>query len=202
MSFRIDPIYPKLPTAPVDSSEQDKFNTSVVNSELEELIKLKDKFNTKYEKYKKMLERLMMFNVSSSAVTIGSGISSIATSATIVGIPISVGLGGVALGGSICTGCTTALIKKYQKKLDKVMKLYDIVTSAIAVFETSISQALNDGKIDYKEFQVLSGVYYKALERLSSTDRKLETETRNQFEKSLMAELQNLKKTLNPEQSL
>ena len=39
MSFK---IYPKLPTAPEDWSEQDKFNTSAVNSDLKELIKLKD----------------------------------------------------------------------------------------------------------------------------------------------------------------
>ena len=53
MSFK---IYPKLPTAPEDSSERDRFNTSVVNSDLKELIKLKDKFNTKYEKYNKVIE--------------------------------------------------------------------------------------------------------------------------------------------------
>jgi len=192
----MDSIYPKLPTAPEGSSEQDKFNTSVVNSQLQEIIKLRDTFNIKYEKYNKAIERLMLLNASSSAVTISSGIGSIAAGATLIGIPISAGLGGVALAGSICTGLTTALIKKYQKKLDKVMKLYDIVTSAIAVFETSISQTLNDGKIDLKEFQVLGGVYYKALETLSSTDRKMETETRNQFEKSLMIKLQNIKKTL------
>ena len=189
-------IYPKLPTAPEDSSEQDKFNTSVVNSEFQELIKLKGTFNTKYEKYNKAIERLMLFNAGSSAVTIGSGISSIATAVTLIGIPASVGLGSVALAGSICVGLTTALIKKYQKKLDKVMKLLDIVTSAIAVFETSISQALTDGTIDLKEFQVLQGTYYKALKELSSTDRKMRAETKNQFEQSMMLELQNIKKTL------
>ena len=37
MSFK---IYPKLPTAPEDSSEQGKFNTSVVNSELKRVNKI------------------------------------------------------------------------------------------------------------------------------------------------------------------
>ena len=162
MSFK---IYPKLPTAPEESSEQDKFNTSAVNSDLKELIKLKDKFNTKYKKYNKVIERLMLLNASSSAFTIASSVSSIATAATIFGIPISAGLGGVVLAGSASAGFTTALVKKYQKNLNKVIKLYDIVTSAIAVFETSISQALNGGKIDLKEFQFLQGTYYKALEK-------------------------------------
>ena len=101
----------------------------------------------------------MLLNASSSAFTIVSSVSSIATAATIFGIPISAGLGGVALAGSASAGFTTALIKKYQKNLNKVIKLYDIVTSAIAIFETSISQALNGGKIDLKEFQFLQGTY-------------------------------------------
>ena len=194
MSFK---IYPKLPIAPEGLSDQDKFNTSVVNSELKELIKLKDKFNTKYEKYNKVIEGLMLLNASSSSLTIRSNISLIATAATIAGSPVSADLGGVALAGSISAGLTTALVKKYQKKLNKVTKLCDIVTSAIAVFETSISQALNDGKIDLKEFQVLQRTYYNALEKLSSTDRKMAVETRSQFEKSLLEELQSIKKTLN-----
>ena len=159
MSFK---VYPKLPAAPEDSSEQDKFNASVVNSELEELIKLKDKFNTKYEKYIKVIERLMLLNASSSSLTIGSSISLIATAATIVGISVSADLGRVALAGSISAGLTTALVKKYPKKPNKVMKLYDIAISAIAVLETSISQSLNDEKIDLKEFQVLQRTYYNA----------------------------------------
>ena len=156
MSFK---IYPKLPTAPENSSEQDKLNTNTINSELHELLQLKDKFNTKYNKYNKVIERLMLLNASSSALTIGSSVSSIATAATIVDIPVSAGLGGVALAGSISVGLIRALIKKYQKKLNKVMKLYNIATSATAVFETSILQALNDGKIDLKEFQLLQGTY-------------------------------------------
>ena len=125
----------------------------------------------------------MLLNASSSALTIGSSVSSIATVATIVDIPVSAGLGGVALASSISVGLVTALVKKYQKKLNKVMKLYNIATSATAVFETSTSQALNDGKIDLKEFQLLQGTYYKALEKLSSTDREMAVETRGQFEK-------------------
>ena len=190
MSFK---IYPKLPTAPENSSEQDKLNTNTINSELHELLQLKDKFNTKYNKYNKVIERLMLLNASSSALTIGSSVSSIATAATIVDIPVSAGLGGVALAGSISVGLIRALVKKYQKKLNKVMKLYNIATSATAVFETSILQALNDGKIDLKEFQLLQGTYYKALEKLSSTDREMAVETRGQFEKSLLEELQSIK---------
>ena len=61
---------------------------------------------------------------------------------------MSIPLGEVPLIGVSVSGIATALTKKYQKKLGKVMKLIDIVTSALAVFETSVSKALKDGKID------------------------------------------------------
>ena len=56
---------------------------------------------------------------------------------------MSIPLGAVSLAGAGVSGVTMALTKKYQKKLSKVTKLTDIVTSAIAVFEMSISKALN-----------------------------------------------------------
>ena len=128
-------IYPKLPTAPEYSDEQNNFNASTINSELDELVRLKDKFEKKYKKFQKTLDRLTLLNAGSTALTVSSGISSIAAAATLIGIPISAGLGGLALVGSFSAGFTSALIKKYQKKLIKFMKLTDIVTSSITVFE-------------------------------------------------------------------
>ena len=55
------------------------------------------------------------------------------------------------------SGLTIALTSKYQKKLSKVTKLVDIVTSALAVFETSVSKALDNGEIDEREFGILQG---------------------------------------------
>ena len=190
-------IYPKLPTAPEFSDEQNNFNASTINSELDELVRLKDKFEKKYKKFQKTLDRLTLLNAGSTALTVSSGIISVVTGATLIGIPISAGLGGVALGASFCAGFTSALIKKYQKKLVKVMKLTDIVTSSIAVFERGISKSLKDGVIDFKEFQILQTAYYETLDKISSTDRKMQAETRNQFEKGLLEELKNIKKSLN-----
>ena len=83
----------------------------------------------------------MLANASSSSVAIFSGIGSVATGVTIFGIPVSVRLAGISLIGSVCTGFLTALIKKYRKKLQKIMNLLDTVTSAIAVFEINISES-------------------------------------------------------------
>ena len=79
------------------------------------------------------------------------------------------------------SGVTTALTKKYQKKLKKVTKLTDIVTSEIAVFEMCLSKALRIGTIDEEEFNVLQKFHLKTLNELSDVNHKLEN--RNQFEK-------------------
>lgn len=145
MSFN---IYPKLlPTAPPDLTEQEKFNAGIINTEFEELVKMKNKFIEKIEKYKKNLERLVLINTGASALSVGSGVSAIATGATFVGIPVAAGLGAVALASSVTSGFTGASVKKYQRKINSVNALLDIVTSTIAVFENSVSQALNDGRI-------------------------------------------------------
>ena len=56
-------------------------------------------------------------------------------------------MGAISLAGASDTGIATALTKKYQKELAKVTKLTDIVTSALAVFETSVSTALNNARL-------------------------------------------------------
>ena len=96
---------------------------------------------------------------------------------------MSIPLGAISLARASVSGVTTALTKKYQKKLSKATKLTDIATSAIAVFETSVSKALNNGKIDEEEFKMLQTLYFKTLNELSDVDRKMGTENRNQFEK-------------------
>ena len=90
----------------------------------------------------------------------------------------------------------TALTKKYQKKLAKVTKLVDIVTSALSVFETSISKALNNSKIDEWEFGILQTLYSKLLNELTGVDHKMEAENRNQFEKNLLEEINDIESTL------
>ena len=90
---------------------------------------------------------------------------------------------------------TMPLTKKYQKKLAKVTKLVDIVTSVLSVLETSISKALNNGGIDERESNRLQMLHLGALNDLANVDHKMESETRTQLQKSLLEEINNLKKT-------
>ena len=71
-----------------------------------------------------------------------TGISSVATFATFVGLPVSVALGAASLTGVIASGIISTLTEKYQKKLKKVIRLIDIVMRATVVFDRVISVAL------------------------------------------------------------
>ena len=44
-----------------------------------------------------------------------------------------------------------ALTKRQQEKVSKVTKLVDIVTSALSLFETSVSKALSNSESDKRE---------------------------------------------------
>ena len=117
-------------------------------------------------------------------------------SSTFIDLPVSIPMGAISLAGASISGISSALTKKYQKKLAKFTKLTGIVTSVLTVFETSVSKALKDGKIDEWEFNMLQVLYYQSFNNLSNVDHKMEAENRNQFEKSLREEINDIKKEL------
>ena len=151
-------------------------------------------FKQKYEKYTKILNRLMWLNACSSRISVATGISSVATFATFVGLPVSVELGAASLTGAIASGIISVLAKKYQKKLKKVTKLIDIVTPASVVFERVISGALKDDIINEEEFNTLQTLHLETLSELTGVENRMEAKNRSLVEKSLMEEINELKK--------
>ena len=147
-------------------------------------------FKKKYEKYTKILNRLTW----SSRISIATGISSVATFITFIGIPVSTALGAASMTGAIASGIISVLTKKYQQKLKKVTKLTDIVTPALVVFERAVSGALKDSTIDEEEFNMLQTLYLETLNELTGVDRRMEAEHRSLVEKSLLEEINELKK--------
>ena len=134
-------------------------------------------FKQKYEKYIKILDRLTWINACSSSLSIATGISSVATFATLVGLPVTISLGAVSLTGVIASGIISMLTKKYQKKLKKVTQLIDIVTRATFIFERVISGALKDGIIDEEEVNTLQTLHLETLNELTGVDCRMELRT-------------------------
>ena len=151
-------------------------------------------FKQKYEKYTKILNRFTWLNACSSGISIATGISSVATFATFVGLPVSVALGVASMTGAIASGIISTLTKKCQRKLKKVTRLIDIITPALVVFERVISGALKNGVIDGEEFNTLQMIHLETLNELTGVDLRMEAENRSLVEKNLMEEINELKK--------
>ena len=186
-------LYPNLPSAPPEKP-QVVYHLSVTQAKMQGLKNKEQMFKQKYEKYNKILNRLMWLNACSSGISIATGISSVATFATFVRFPVSVVLDAASLTGAIASGIISTLTKKYQKKLKKVTRLIDIKTQATVVFDRVISGALKDGIIDEKEFNTLQTLHLETLNKLTGVDHRMKVENRSPVEKSLMEEIKELKK--------
>ena len=75
------------------------------------------------------------------------------------------------------------------------MKLIDVVP-ALVVSERVVSKALRDNIINEEEFNMLQTLHLETLNELTGVDCRLEAENRSLVEKSLLEEVNNIKKNL------
>ena len=117
-------LYPNLtPSAPPEAQSAPQVEALLVACHLnmtqakrQRLINKEQMFKKKYKKYTKILNRLVWLNTCSSGISVATGISSVATFTTFIGLPVSILLGAASLTGVIASGIISALTKKYQKK--------------------------------------------------------------------------------------
>ena len=171
-------LYPNLPSAPPENP-QVVYHLSITHAKMQGLKNKEQMFKQKYEKYNKILSRLTWLNACSSGMNVATGISSVATFAAFVGLPVSMPLGVASMTGAIASGISLVLAKKYQKKLKKVTKLIDIVTPALVVFERVISGALKNGVMVEEEFNTLQTLHLETLNELTGVDHRMEAENRS-----------------------
>ena len=84
-------LYPQLPTVPPIS--QESFNIEMVRKYYLNIANLKEKYTEKQWKYKNAYNRLLHASTGASTVGVVSGVSTIRTAFTVVGLPISASLG-------------------------------------------------------------------------------------------------------------
>ena len=109
-------LYPNLPSAPLEVP-QVGYHLNMVQAKRRWLMAKEKMFKKKYEKYTKILNQLTWLIACSSSLSVATGISSVATFATFIGLPVSISLGVASLTGGIASGIISVLTKKYQKKL-------------------------------------------------------------------------------------
>ena len=194
-NIMLENLYPQLPTAPPMS--QESFNIEMVRKYYQDIGNLKEKYTEKQRKYKNAYNRLLHASTGASSIAMLSGITAVPTAVTVVGIPLSVSLGAVST-ASTCIGAVLLLTsKKYKKKLLKCYELLDRITTSLATYETLISPSIDDGSvIDAKEFHKLQTLYLQLMTEVRNIDRKMKVETEQNFQKTIMDEITNLKNAL------
>ena len=155
-------FYPQLPTAPLMNRES--FNIEMVRKYYQDIANLKERYTEKQQKYKNAYNRLLHTSTGASTVALASGASTIGTSVTVVGLPISASLAIVSTVSTCVGACLLLTSKKYKKKLLKCYELLDKITTSLATLETLISLSLDDGNvIDAKEFHKLQTLYLQLI---------------------------------------
>ena len=188
-------LYPQLPTAP--PMNQESFNIEMVRKYYEDIANLKEKYTEKQWKYKNAYNRLLHASTGTGSVALVSGVSTIGTSVTIVGFPISASLATVSTVSTCVGACLLLTSKKYKKKLLKCYELLDKITTSLATFETLISLSIDDDSvIDAKEFHKLQTLYLQLMAHIRNIDRKMKVQTEENFQKTIMDEIVNLKEAL------
>ena len=188
-------LYPQLPTAPPIS--QESFNIEMVRKYCQDIANLKEQYTGKQQKYKNTCNRLLHASTGASSVALASGASTIGTSVTVVGFPISASLAIVSTVSTCVGACLLLTCKKYKKKLLKCYELLDKITTSLAIFENLISLSIDDDSvIDAKEFHKLQTLYLQLMTHVRNIDRKMKVQTEENFQKTIMDDIINLKKAM------
>ena len=188
-------LYPQLPTAPPMNRES--FNIQMVRKYYQDIANLKEKYIETLRRYKTAYNRLLDASTGASSVGEISGVSTIGTAFTMVGLPISASLGVVSTVSTCVGACLLLLSKNYKGKLLQTYNLLDKITSSLATFEVVISLSIDDGTvIDAKEFHKLQTLYLQLMTHVRNIDRKMKVETEQNFQKTIMNEITNSKKAL------
>ena len=123
-------LYPQFPTVPPIS--QESFNIEMVRKYYQDIVNHKEQYTGQQRKYKNAYNRLLHASTGASSVSLVSGVSTIETSVTIVGFPMSASLAIVSTVSTCVCACLLLTSKKYKKKLLKCYELLDKITTSLA----------------------------------------------------------------------
>ena len=78
-----------------------------------------------------------------------------------------------------------------------MLRAVDKITSSLAAFEVLIILSIDDGTvIDAKEFHKLQTLYLQLMTFVRNIDRKIKLQTEENFQKTIMNEINNFKKAM------
>ena len=129
------------------------------NYRLNEINKIKDYFNNEINERKNIIKKLNKYMVSFNyrdkrLITLSTsfGTLSIASHATVLGIPVGIAGASLTLIFTISTGVNKSLLQVTKKRKKKHNKIISLAKSKLNTIDTLLCSALNDFKISHEEF--------------------------------------------------
>ena len=133
--------------------------TDVSKYRLDEINKVRDYFNNEIKERKDKIKKLNKYLVSLNyldkifiTLSASFGTLSIASYASVVGIPAGITGASLTLVFTIGTGINKSLLKLTEKRKKKHNKIIILAKSKLNMIDTLLSSALNDSKVSHEEF--------------------------------------------------
>lgn len=190
-------IYPTVPTAPDVSTYQEKYHINELRNFQSILSNLEGEINTKYKKLKKKVRNIFWTNMISNGISTLSAVGVVTTAVTVIGIPISVMLGGISLTATFNSGITGVLLKRYERKLARNRKIHEELVKANKLFDLTLSDSLNNNTlVNEIEFAKLRHIYHETMNVIGKINRKYKVTEQEEFKTSMLNEIDYLKKII------
>ena len=161
------------PTVEPSSSER------VNKYRLDEINKIKDYCNNEIKERKDIVKKLNKYLVSFNyldkifiTLSASFGTLSIASQATVIGIPAGITGASLTLIFTIGTSISKSLLKVTKKRKKKHNKIIALAKNKLNTIDTLLSSALNDSEISHKEFSNIiteKNIYENIKENIKST---------------------------------
>ena len=153
--------------------------TDVNKYRLDEINKIKDYFNNEIKERKDIIKKLNKYLVSFDCldkifITLSAsfGTLSIASQATVIGIPAGVTDASLTFIFTVGTGISKSLLKVTKKRKKKHNKIIALTKSKLNTIDTLLSSALNDSKISHEDFTNIiaeKNIYENIKENIKNT---------------------------------
>ena len=126
---------------------------------LDEINKIKEYFNNEIKERKDIIKKICKYIIAFDyadkifiTLSASSGTLSIASHATVVGIPVGIAGASLTLIFILTTGIVKKLLNITRRKKKKHNKIFSLVRNKLNIIETLLSSALSDLDISHEEF--------------------------------------------------
>ena len=133
--------------------------TDVNKYRLDEINKIRDYFDNEIKERKEIIKKLNKYLVTFDyldkifiTLSASFGALSIASQATVIGIPVGITGASLTLIFTIATGISKSLLTVTKKRKKKHNKIIALAKNKLNTVDTLLSSALNDFKISHEDF--------------------------------------------------